>query len=126
MAGLQSVPGTPEPGSYYLCLSELVSYKRVDLAVEACTRTGQRLGRCGGWPGRKRLESIAGPNVSFVGRVDNAALPALYAGCKAFLFPGEGILGSRLLRLWPPDARHRIRQGRGLGQCGGWRDRDLF
>ena len=93
MAGLQSVPGTPEPGSYYLCLSELVSYKRVDLAVEACTRTGRRLVVAGDGPERKRLESIAGPTVSFVGRVDNAALPALYAGCKAFLFPGEEDFG---------------------------------
>lgn len=93
MAGLQSVPGTPEPGSYYLCLSELVSYKRVDLAVEACTRTGRRLVVAGDGPERKRLKSIAGPTVSFVGRVDNAALPALYAGCKAFLFPGEEDFG---------------------------------
>lgn len=76
MAGLQSVPGTPEPGSYYLCLSELVSYKRVMswrwrralYRAAAC--------RCGDGPERKRLESIAGPTVSFVGRVDNAALPA--------------------------------------------------
>ena len=93
MAGLQNVPGTPEPGSYYLCLSELVSYKRVELAVEACTRTGRRLVVAGDGPERKRLESIAGPTVSFVGRVDNEALPALYAGCKAFLFPGEEDFG---------------------------------
>ena len=92
-AGVTSFPGTPEPGSYYLCLSELVSYKRVDLAVEACTRTGRRLVVAGDGPERKRLESIAGPTVSFVGRVDNAALPALYAGCKAFLFPGEEDFG---------------------------------
>ena len=93
MAALQDVPGSPEPGSYYLCLSELVSYKRVDLAVEACTRTGRRLVVAGDGPERKRLESMAGPTVSFVGRVDNAALPALYAGCKAFLFPGEEDFG---------------------------------
>ena len=70
-----------------------MSYKRVDLAVEACTRTRRRLVVAGDGPERKRLESIAGPNVSFVGRVDNAALPALYAGCKAFLFPGEEDFG---------------------------------
>lgn len=93
MAALQDVPGSPEPDSYYLCLSELVSYKRVDLAVEACTRTGRRLIVAGDGPERKLLESIAGPTVSFVGRVDNEALPALYAGCKAFLFPGEEDFG---------------------------------
>lgn len=70
-----------------------MSYKRVDLAVEACTRTGRRLVVAGDGSERKRLESIAGPTVSFVGRVDNAALPALYAGCKAFLFPGEEDFG---------------------------------
>ena len=70
-----------------------MSYKRVDLAVEACTRTGRRLIVAGDGPERKLLESIAGPTVSFVGRVDNEALPALYAGCKAFLFPGEEDFG---------------------------------
>ena len=34
---LEKVLGHPEPGSYYLCLGDLVSYKRVDLAVKACT-----------------------------------------------------------------------------------------
>ena len=34
---LKTLPGQPEAGSYYLCLGELVSYKRVDLAVKACT-----------------------------------------------------------------------------------------
>lgn len=93
MASLRNVPGHPEPGGYYLCLSELVSYKRVDLAVKACTHTERRLIIAGDGPERSRLESIAGPTVSFVGRVDNEILPALYAGCKAFLFPGEEDFG---------------------------------
>jgi hypothetical protein len=34
---LKTLSGQPEAGSYYLCLGDLVSYKRVDLAVKACT-----------------------------------------------------------------------------------------
>lgn len=90
---LKTLPGQPEAGSYYLCLGQLVSYKRVDLAVRACTATGRQLIVSGDGPERKRLEKMAGPTVSFIGSAPYAALPALYAGCRAFLFPGEEDFG---------------------------------
>ncbi len=89
---LASLPGNPEPG-YYLCFGELVSYKRVDLAVRACTRTGRRLIVAGDGAERKRLEALGGPSVLFLGRIPDEALPALYAGCRGFLFPGEEDFG---------------------------------
>lgn len=93
MSQLEKVLGHPIPGSYYLCLGQLVSYKRVDLAVQACTATGRSLIVAGDGPERKKLEKVAGPTVRFVGRVPDEAIPALYAGCKAFLFPGEEDFG---------------------------------
>ena len=89
----RTIPSPPEAGTYYLCLGELVGYKRVDLAVVACTRSGRQLIVAGDGAERKRLEAVAGPTVRFVGRVDNGALPDLYAGCKAFLLPGEEDFG---------------------------------
>lgn len=93
MSLLRTLPGQPEPSSYYLCLGQLVSYKRVDLAVRACTITGRQLIVSGEGPERKRLEKMAGPTVHFVGRLPHTVLPALYAGCRAFLFPGEEDFG---------------------------------
>ena len=57
-----------EVDDYYLILSRLVSYKRIDLAVEACTRTNRRLLVIGDGPDRERLKALAGPTVTFLGR----------------------------------------------------------
>ncbi|MBP8974143.1 MAG: glycosyltransferase [Anaerolineae bacterium] len=73
---------------YYLVLSRLVPYKRIDLAVQACTRLGLPLLVAGKGRDRARLESLAGPTVQFLGFVPDDDLPDLFARCKAFLFPG--------------------------------------
>lgn len=92
MSLLSSLPGSPEPG-YYLCFGELVSYKRVDIAVQACARTGRRLIVAGDGTDRKKLEALGGPSVLFLGRVPDKVVPSLYAGCRGFLFPGEEDFG---------------------------------
>lgn len=73
---------------YFLVVSRLVSYKRIDLAVEACTRLGLPLIVGGDGRDRTRLEAMAGPTVTFLGRVPDADLPDLMARCRAFIFPG--------------------------------------
>lgn len=73
---------------YYLVLSRLVPYKRIDLAVQACTRLGLPLLVAGKGRDRARLESLAGPTVQFLGFVPDDDLPDLFARCKAFIFPG--------------------------------------
>lgn len=90
---LSKLSPQPEVGHYYLCFGELVNYKRVDLAVRACTQRGARLIVAGDGPERRRLEAMAGPNVVFTGRVPDSAVPALYTGCRALLFPGEEDFG---------------------------------
>jgi glycosyltransferase involved in cell wall biosynthesis len=62
------VPNGRDPEDFYLVVSRLVPYKRVDLAIEACNRLGRRLVIVGDGPERRRLEAIAGDTVEFVGR----------------------------------------------------------
>ncbi len=78
---------------YYLVVSALVPYKRVDLAVEACTLSGRRLLVVGSGPEEERLKAMAGPTVDFLGWVSDEHLAGLYARAKAFLFPGEEDFG---------------------------------
>ncbi|MBI4493976.1 MAG: glycosyltransferase [Chloroflexi bacterium] len=83
----------PEPGDFFLVVSRLIPYKRIDLAVEACTRLGLPLKVVGAGRDRSALERRAGPTVQFLGKVSEAELADLYARCKALIFPGEEDFG---------------------------------
>jgi glycosyltransferase involved in cell wall biosynthesis len=79
---------------YYLIVSRLIPYKRIDLAVDAFTRLGLRLKIVGsGGRDLPALRARAGSNVEFVGRVSDAELKQLYAGCRALVYPGEEDFG---------------------------------
>jgi glycosyltransferase involved in cell wall biosynthesis len=78
---------------YFLVVSALVPYKRVDLAVDACTRTGQPLLVVGDGAELGRLRERAGANVTFAGRASDARVREAYEGCSALLFPGEEDFG---------------------------------
>ncbi len=84
---------TSELGDYYLIVSELVSYKRIDDAVRCFTRTGRRLKIVGGGPEYSRLKSMAGKTIEFCGRVPDAELRTLYASSRAVVLPGEEDFG---------------------------------
>lgn len=81
------------PGDYYLVVSRLIPYKRVDLAVEAFNRLGLPLKIAGDGRDRQRLQRRARPNIEFLGRVSDAEVAELMRGCRAFLFPGEEDFG---------------------------------
>ena len=81
------------PEDYYLIVSELVPYKRVDAAVRAFTRNGRRLRVVGDGQEYKALRRAAATNIEFCGRVPDEDLRDLYAGCRAFLLPGEEDFG---------------------------------
>jgi glycosyltransferase involved in cell wall biosynthesis len=78
---------------HYLMLMRLVGWKRPDIVVEACNRLGVKLIVAGDGRGLGDLRAMAGPTVQFVGRVDDAAMRPLYAGCKAFILPAEEDFG---------------------------------
>jgi glycosyltransferase involved in cell wall biosynthesis len=73
---------------YFLIVSRLVPYKRIDLAVQAFTELGLPLWIAGSGRDRASLEAMAGPNVRFLGRVPDEDVGPLMARCRAFLFPG--------------------------------------
>lgn len=78
---------------YYLFVSELVPYKRADLAIEAFRQLGLRLKIVGAGSEFQRLKDQAPDNVELLGRVPDAQLDSLYANCKALIFPGEEDFG---------------------------------
>jgi glycosyltransferase involved in cell wall biosynthesis len=82
------VPSGDGPGDYYLAGGRLIPYKRLDLAVRACSELGLKLVVYGDGRDRTALEKIAGPTVRFVGRVSWEELVALFQHAKAFIFPG--------------------------------------
>jgi glycosyltransferase involved in cell wall biosynthesis len=78
---------------YFLVVSRLVAYKRVDLAIEACNKIGAKLKVVGTGPDLERLKSLAGPTVEVLGRVPDGQVESLFSNCRAFLFPGEEDFG---------------------------------
>ncbi len=81
-------PNGQPPERFFFVLSRLIPYKRIDLAVRACNQAGCKLVVAGSGRDREALEAIAGPNISFLGRVSNEEAADLMARCQAFIFPG--------------------------------------
>lgn len=79
--------------NYYLIVSQLAPYKRLDLAIRACNDRKSRLIIAGEGPARRSLEAIAGSTVRFVGYRTDHELRDLYAGAIATLFPGAEDFG---------------------------------
>jgi glycosyltransferase involved in cell wall biosynthesis len=87
-------PPVDEPSrSSYLIVSALVPYKRIDLAVQAFNRSGERLTVVGTGPDLGKLKKSARSNITFLGQVSGLDLRALYQGAKALLLPGEEDFG---------------------------------
>jgi len=101
------------PDDFYLVVSALAPYKRVDLAVAAATRLGRRLLVVGTGPEERRLRAAAGPTVEFLGWRDDAQVAALYARGRALLFPSVEDFG-----ITPLEAMAAGRPVIALGQGG--------
>lgn len=84
---------SPEVDDYYLMVTRLAPYKRLDLAVQACTRLNRPLKIVGAGRYANELKKIAGPSIEFMGRVSDKALPDLLARAKAYIMPGEEDFG---------------------------------
>jgi len=78
---------------YFLVVSRLSPYKRIDLAVEAFKKLDLPLKIIGDGPARKKLEAAAGENIEFLGKIGDAELRQRLAGCRALVFPGEEDFG---------------------------------
>lgn len=80
-------------GDFYLCLGRLAHYKRVDLAVKACSRLNRPLVVVGEGEALNVLRAEAAPCVRFVGRQDDATVADLLTRSRALLFPAEEDFG---------------------------------
>lgn len=85
-------PDEPDE-DFYLILSRLISYKQLDLAIEACNKLNRRLIVIGDGPDRKRLEQLAGKKTEFLGRQPDEIVTRYASRCRALLFPGEEDFG---------------------------------
>lgn len=84
---------TEADAGYYLVVSRLNPYKRIDLAVAAFNGSPYQLVVVGDGPDRAALEALAESNVSFVGRRPDEEVANYYSGCRAVIFPGEEDFG---------------------------------
>ena len=83
----------PERGDFWVIVSRLSPYKRVDLAVRAFNEIGMRLIVVGDGRERRALEQLARDNVTFAGRVDDETVRQLLGSARGFIFPAEDDFG---------------------------------
>lgn len=79
-------PAAVARDNYYVCVSALAPYKRVDLVIEACNRLGRRLVVIGTGPERRRLARLAGRNVTLLGWLSQEAIREHLRRARALLF----------------------------------------
>ena len=86
---------TPGEGSggYFLVVSRLTAYKRVDLAVETFNQLGLPLVVIGDGPERRRLQGRAGPNIRFLGAVPRSQVRDHMRSCRGLIYPGKEDFG---------------------------------
>lgn len=84
---------TIQPEEYFLIISRFMPYKRIDLAIAACNLLRLPLVIIGNGRDEKRLKSIAGSTIRFMGRLSDAEVLYYYAHCRAFILPGEEDFG---------------------------------
>jgi glycosyltransferase involved in cell wall biosynthesis len=86
-------PGEGPPQPYFLVVSALVPYKRIDVAIRAAARLGVPLTVVGTGPDEARLRAMAGPEVTFLGGVEASHLRELYRYASALVLPAEEDFG---------------------------------
>jgi glycosyltransferase involved in cell wall biosynthesis len=79
-------PAPPDAvGDHYLVLAELMAHKRIDVAVRAFNALGRPLVVVGDGPEARRLRRLAGPTVTFTGRVSDARVAELLRTARALV-----------------------------------------
>ncbi len=89
----QPSPNRNREGDYYLMVTAMVPYKRVDLAIESFNRLGKPLLIVGDGQELKALKKKAKKNIEFLGWKKDEELRDYYWGCKALVFPGKEDFG---------------------------------
>ena len=81
-------PGDGGKADYFLTVTALVPYKRVDLLVEIFNHTGDPLVIVGRGPEKKALQRNAGKNIRFEENLSREELRKRYRGARAFVHAG--------------------------------------
>ena len=87
------LPDDASREDFFLIVSALSPYKRVDLAVEAFNELGYPLRIIGAGPEMSYLRTIAASNIKFLGWITDEQVRSYYARCRALVFPGEEDFG---------------------------------
>jgi len=90
---LQRFKTTQKHQNYYLIVSALTGFKRIDLAINAFNRIGEKLIIIGAGQERKNLEKRVKQNIEFLGRKSDTEVAKYMQNCKALIFPGEEDFG---------------------------------
>jgi glycosyltransferase involved in cell wall biosynthesis len=90
---VQAFSPSERDDGYYLMVTALAPYKRVDLAIQAFNHLRLPLKIIGSGQEQKRLKKLAGPNVELCGWKPDTDIREAYAGCRALVFPGEEDFG---------------------------------
>lgn len=80
-------------GDYFLIVSTLTAFKKIDLAINLFNKVGKKLVIVGDGPEKDFLQSIAGENIEFTGRLSDDEVATKLAGCRALIFPSEEDFG---------------------------------
>lgn len=86
-------PGDAPREDFYLVVSALAPYKKVQLAVEACQRLRRRLVVIGAGPEARRLARLAGSTTQLLGWRSDDEIRDHLRRCRALLFPGQEDFG---------------------------------
>jgi glycosyltransferase involved in cell wall biosynthesis len=90
---LERFSASTQDNGFYLMVTALVPYKRVDLAITAFNQLKLPLKIIGVGPEEGRLKAIAGSTIEFLGDKSDADVSCAYADCRALIFPGEEDFG---------------------------------
>ena len=81
-------------GNYYLIVSALTPYKRIDVAIHTFNGWDRTLLIAGDGPLRHRYQKLVkSKNIQLLGKVSNEELRRLYGNAKAVIFPQEEDFG---------------------------------
>lgn len=78
---------------YFLVVSRLIPYKRIDLVIEAFNELGWPLVIIGDGYDKERLHRLAGSTIKFLGHQPDEVIDEYYARCRAFIMAGEEDFG---------------------------------
>ena len=90
---VQAFTPTQAHEDYFLIVSALTPFKRIDLAIKAFNKLGRKLVIIGDGNQRKILEDMSCHNIEFLGYKDDSVVREYMQNCRALIFPGEEDFG---------------------------------